>query len=77
MKILQKMPKLSIELVQGEQKSWSQMNEALKYADGNSIPFGKYMNDKFSLNDPVLGKEPDTAMAMLILLKDHVKEFRD
>jgi hypothetical protein len=34
------------------------------------------MNDKYSMNDDELAKEESESMAMLILLKSHVKEIR-
>jgi|TARA_R110002153_G_scaffold45462_4_gene128190 hypothetical protein len=52
------------------------MDNALKDANGKSIHFGKYMNDKYKMNDDDLGNEPNESMAMLILLKSHVQEIK-
>ena len=70
------MAKLSIELLQSEQKAYAEMKQSVLHSGGKIASFGKYMNDKFHLNDPVLEKEKEQSMAFLILLKDHVKEFK-
>ena len=70
------MAQISIELLHSEQASWRLLDNALKDADGKNISFGRYMNDKYSMNDDELAKEESESMAMLILLKSHVKEIR-
>lgn len=70
------MAQISMELLHSEQASWRLLDNALKDADGKSISFGKYMNDKYRMNDDELSKEESESMAMLILLKSHVKEIR-
>jgi hypothetical protein len=65
-----------MELLHSEQASWRLLDNALKDADGKNISFGRYMNDKYSMNDDELAKEESESMAMLILLKSHVKEIR-
>ena len=70
------MAKLSIELLQSEQRTWTEMPQSIKHSGGKVVPFGKHMNDKYHLNDPVLEKAQQQSMAFLILLKDHVKEFK-
>ena len=70
------MAKISMELLHSEQASWRLLDNALKDADGKNISFGRYMNDKYSMNDDELAKEESESMAMLILLKSHVKEIR-
>jgi hypothetical protein len=70
------MAKISMELLQAEQNSWKLMDNALKDANGKSIHFGKYMNDKYAMNNDALSKETSESMAMLILLKDHVQEIK-
>ena len=70
------MAKISMELLHIEQASWRLLDNALKDADGKNISFGRYMNDKYSMNDDELAKEESESMAMLILLKSHVQEIR-
>ena len=70
------MAKLSIELLQSENQTWTEMSQSIIHSGGKVIPFGKYMNDKYHLTDPVLEKETEQSMAFLILLKDHVQEFK-
>jgi hypothetical protein len=70
------MAQISMELLHSEQASWRLLDNALKDADGKNISFGRYMNDKYSMNDDELAKEESESMAMLILLKSHVKEIR-
>ena len=70
------MAQISMELLHSEQASWRLLDNALKDADGKNISFGRYMNDKYSMNDYELAKEESESMAMLILLKSHVKEIR-
>ena len=70
------MAKISMELLRSEQTSWKFMDNALKDANGKSIHFGKYMNDKYKMNDDDLGNEPNESTAMLILLKSHVQEIK-
>ena len=70
------MAKLSIELLQSEQKTYAELKQSIIHSGGKITPFGKYMNDRYHLNDPVLEKEKEESMAFLILLKDHVKEFK-
>ena len=70
------MAQISMELLHSEQASWRLLDNALKDADGKNISFGRYMNDKDSMNDDELAKEESESMAMLILLKSHVKEIR-
>ena len=65
-----------MELLHSEQASWRLLDNALKDADGKNISFGKYMNDKYRMGDDELSKEESESMAMLILLKSHVKEIR-
>jgi len=52
------------------------MDNSLKDANGKSIHFGKYMNDKYKMNDEKLGNEPNESMAILMLLKSHVQEIK-
>mgnify|MGYP003110962570 FL=1 len=70
------MAQISMELLHSEQASWRLLDNALKDADGKNISFGKYMNDKYRMGDDELSKEESESMAMLILLKSHVKEIR-
>ena len=70
------MAQISMELLHSEQASWRLLDNALKDADGKNISFGRYMNDKYSMNDDELAKEESESIAMLILLKSHVKEIR-
>jgi hypothetical protein len=70
------MSKISMELMQREQKTWRNMNEALEKSNAYSIPFGKYMNDKYNFNDKELEKEENASTATLIILKNHVKEIQ-
>ena len=70
------MAKLSIELLQSEQKAYAEMKQSVLHSGGKIASFGKYMNDKYHLTDPVLEKETEQSMAFLILLKDHVQEFK-
>ena len=70
------MAQISMELLHSEQASWRLLDNALKDADGKNISFGRYMNDKYSMNDDELAKEESESMAMLILLKSHLKEIR-
>ena len=65
-----------MELLHSEQASWRLLDNALKDADGKNISFGRYMNDKYRMDDDELSKEESESMAMLILLKSHVKEIR-
>lgn len=69
------MAKISMELLQAEQQSWKLLDNALKDAKGKNIPFGRYMNDKYLMNDDDLAGEISESFAMLILLKNHVKEI--
>ena len=62
-------PKLSIELIQSEQKNYNSIKKV--YPDS----FAQYMNIKYCLNDTILEKEKDDGKAMLILLKDHAQAF--
>ena len=70
------MAKISMELLHSEQASWRLLDNALKDADGKNISFGRYMNDKYGMNNDELSKEESESMAMLILLKRHVQEIR-
>ena len=70
------MPKISMELLHSEQASWKLLDNAIKDANGKNISFGRYMNDKYGMNNDDLAKETNESMAMLMLLKDHVKEIR-
>ena len=70
------MAQISMELLHSEQASWRLLDNALKDADGKNISFGRYMNDKYGMKDDELAKEESESMAMLILLKSHVKEIR-
>lgn len=70
------MAKISMELLHSEQASWKLLDNALKDANGKNISFGRYMNDKYVMNNDELAKEESESMAMLMLLKDHVKEIR-
>jgi len=70
------MAKISMELLQAEQNSWRLMDNALKSADGKSISFGRYMNDKYKMNSDELSNEVNESMAMLMLLKNHVQEIK-
>ncbi len=70
------MAKISMELLHSEQASWKLLDNALKDANGKNISFGRYMNDKYAMNNDELANEPSESMAMLMLLKDHVKEIR-
>ena len=70
------MAKISMELLHSEQASWKLLDNALKDANGKNISFGRYMNDKYAMNNDELAKEESESMAMLMLLKDHVKEIR-
>ena len=70
------MAKISMELLHSEQASWKLLDNALKDANGKNISFGRYMNDKYAMNNDDLAKETNESMAMLMLLKDHVKEIR-
>ena len=70
------MAQISMELLHSEQASWRLLDNALKDADGKNISFGRYMNDKYRMDDDELSKEESESMAMLILLKSHVKEIR-
>jgi hypothetical protein len=76
MKNKNNMADISMELLQSEQKSWRLLDNALKDANGKSISFGRYMNDKYNMNNDELAKEDSESMAVLILLKNHVKEIR-
>lgn len=70
------MAKISMELMQQEQKTWRTMNEALVRGNGYGIPFGKYMNDKYNFEDKELETEESPSMATLIILKKHVQEIK-
>lgn len=70
------MAQISMELLHSEQASWRLLDNALKDADGKNISFGRYMNDKYAMNSDELANETSESMAMLILLKSHVKEIR-
>ena len=70
------MSKLSHQLISTEEKGWRNMNKSLKDANGFSISFGRYMNDKYNLDDKELEEEESSALALLILLKNHAKEFK-
>ncbi len=70
------MADISMELLQSEQKSWRLLDNALKDANGKNISFGRYMNDKYNMNNEDLANEVNETLAMLMLLKDHVKEIR-
>jgi hypothetical protein len=70
------MAKISMELLHSEQASWKLLDNAIKDANGKNISFGRYMNDKYGMNNDDLAKETNESMAMLMLLKDHVKEIR-
>jgi hypothetical protein len=70
------MAKISMDLLHSEQASWKLLDNALKDANGKNISFGRYMNDKYAMNNDELAKEESESMAMLMLLKDHVKEIR-
>jgi len=52
------------------------MDKSLKKVKGKNIPFGKYMQDKYAFQEKDLDNEPDTNMAMLIIIKNHVEEFK-
>jgi hypothetical protein len=70
------MAKISMELLHSEQASWKLLDNAIKDANGKNISFGRYMNDKYGMNNDDLAKETNESMAMLMLLKDHVQEIR-
>jgi len=70
------MAKISLTLLRSEQTAWKFMDNSLKDANGKSIHFGKYMNDKYKMNDEKLGNEPNESMAILMLLKSHVQEIK-
>jgi hypothetical protein len=70
------MAKISMELLHSEQASWKLLENAIKDANGKNISFGRYMNDKYGMNNDDLAKETNESMAMLMLLKDHVQEIR-
>ena len=70
------MAQISMELLHSEQASWRLLDNALKDADGKNISFGRYMNDKYAMNSDELANETSESMAILILLKSHVKEIR-
>ena len=70
------MAKISIELLRAEQSAWKLLDNALNDANGKSISFGRYMNDKDKMNSDALKLEDNESMAMLILLKSHVKEIK-
>tara|TARA_R110001592_G_scaffold191542_5_gene437841 strand:+ start:1727 stop:1957 length:231 start_codon:yes stop_codon:yes gene_type:complete len=76
MKILKKMAKISMELLRAEQSAWKLLDNALNDANGKSISFGRYMNDKYKMNSDALKLEDNESMAMLMLLKSHVKEIK-
>ena len=38
------MAKLSIELLQSENQTWTEMSQSIIHSGGKVIPFGKYMN---------------------------------
>jgi len=67
------MAKISMELLHSEQASWKLLDNAIKDANGKNISFGRYMNDKYGMNNDDLAKETNESMAMLMLLKDHVQ----
>ena len=52
------------------------LDNALNDANGKSISFGRYMNDKYKMNSDALKLEDNESMAMLMLLKSHVKEIK-
>tara|TARA_R110001592_G_scaffold34089_3_gene117433 strand:- start:3043 stop:3231 length:189 start_codon:yes stop_codon:yes gene_type:complete len=60
------MPRLSIELIKSEYKSFNAQDEHKH--------FGPYMNEKFFLGDVNLQGELDNNFSLLRLLKDHVQE---
>jgi hypothetical protein len=70
------MAKLSHQLISTEEKGWRSMNKSLKDTNGFGISFGRYMNDKYNLDDKELEEEESSALALLILLKNHAKEFK-
>lgn len=70
------MAKISMAILKNEQASWKLLDNAIKDADGKNISFGRYMNDKYVMDNDELANEPNESMAMLILLKHHVKEFK-
>lgn len=70
------MAKISMQLLNSELNSWSEIDKSLKKVKGKSIPFGKYMQDKYAFREKDLENEPDTNMAMLIIMKNHVEEFK-
>lgn len=70
------MAKISMQLLNSEHKSWLEMDKSLKKVKGKNIPFGKYMQDKYAFQEKDLDNEYDTNMAMLIIMKNHVEEFK-
>jgi len=70
------MADISMELLQSEQKSWRALDNALNRVDGKNMSFGRYMNNKYNMGNDTLANEESESLAVLILLKDHVKEIR-
>tara|TARA_R110001632_G_scaffold57209_1_gene139909 strand:- start:4157 stop:4354 length:198 start_codon:yes stop_codon:yes gene_type:complete len=63
-------------LLRNEFKSWGLLDQSLTAAKGKSIPFGKYMSDKYKFAVKDLEDEIDSNKAMLIILKNHVQEIK-
>jgi len=70
------MADISMELLQSEQKAWRALDNALNRVDGKNMSFGRYMNNKYNMGNDKLANEESESLAVLILLKDHVKEIR-
>jgi len=70
------MAKISAQLLRSEYSAWKELDKSITSADGKNVDFGLYMNNKYMFNNKLLAEEPDPAKAMLMLLKDHVQEFK-
>ena len=70
------MAKITMSLLRNEFKSWGLLDQSLTAAKGKSIPFGKYMSDKYKFAVKDLEDEIDSNKAMLIILKNHVQEIK-
>jgi hypothetical protein len=72
------MARISIELLNQEFKNWLKLKEAInKTLNGKVQSFGKFMVNKYNLDDKYLEKQDDHNMALLHIVKKHVYKKGD
>ena len=64
------MAKITMSLLRNEFKSWGLLDQSLTAAKGKSIPFGKYMSDKYKF--AVKDLEDDYIKESIALIKQRL-----